>query len=130
MKSSTILITGAIICGLTVMIGAFGAHALRETLEVNDRVSAYETGVLYQMFHGLALLVLGVVAQTYTSKYLRRAYFCFVLGVILFSGSLYGLSIWPQMGWLGPITPIGGLFFILGWIYVAVGVRSESLSSS
>ena len=62
MNSKTILRTGAVICGLTVIIGAFGAHALKPILEANDRVSPFETGVLYQMFHGLGILLLGVIS--------------------------------------------------------------------
>ena len=130
MNSKKILTTGAVICGLTVVIGAFGAHALKEVLESNDRVSPFETGVLYQMFHGLALIALGLIAQSNSSKYIHRSYWCFLLGVILFSGSLYGLAIWPNLVFFGPITPIGGLFFILGWIYLVIGIRKPSLPSS
>jgi len=130
MKSKSVLTTGAIICCLTVVIGAFGAHALRPVLEANDRVSPFETGVLYQMFHGLALLALGLISQSNISKYISRAYWCFLIGVILFSGSLYGLAIRPSLIFLGPVTPIGGLFFILGWLYVIVGIRKPTLPSS
>ncbi|MBT8219719.1 MAG: DUF423 domain-containing protein [Bacteroidia bacterium] len=122
MKSNTILKTGAIICGLAVIIGAFGAHALKPILEANDRVSPYETGVLYQMFHGLAILALGIISQTYSSKWISRAFWCLLFGVILFSGSLYGLSIW-KIGILGPITPIGGVFFVIGWVCLFIGVK-------
>lgn len=127
MNSKTILTTGVIICGLTVIIGAFGAHALKPILEANDRVSPYETGVLYQMFHGLAILVLGVIAQTQpiVSTWINRAFWCFLIGVILFSGSLFGLAIWPQLAWLGPVTPIGGLFFIGGWGCLALTANEK-----
>ncbi len=114
-KSQQIIRTGAIICGLTVIIGAFGAHALKPVLEANGRVSPFETGVLYQMFHGLAILAVGLMSQHHASRWISTAFWCFVLGVILFSGSLYGLAIWPQLGWLGPVTPIGGVFFIGEW---------------
>ena len=124
MNSKTILKTGAVICGLSVIIGAFGAHALRSVLEANDRVSPYETGVLYQMFHGLAILAVGVVAKSNASKWITRSFWCMLLGIILFSGSLYGLAIW-EIGFLGPITPIGGVFFIIGWVCLFIGVQKQ-----
>jgi len=139
MNSKTILTTGAITCGLTVVIGAFGAHALKPILEANDRVSPFETGVLYQMFHGLGMFVLGVIARLQplnppkpenrlpsdNLKWVNRAYWGFLIGVILFSGSLYGLAIWPQLGWLGPVTPIGGVLFVWGWVSMVIATRSK-----
>lgn len=122
MQSKHILATGAIICGLAVIIGAFGAHALRPILEANNRVSPYETGVLYQIFHGLAILIIGLISKNNDSKWINRAFSCMLIGVLLFSGSLYGLAIWPQLAWLGPVTPIGGVFFIIGWGCFTKGV--------
>jgi len=127
MKSSTILKTGALICGLTVIIGAFGAHALKATLEANDRISPFETGVLYQMFHGLALLALGIIStlKKVSANGVKKAYWCFLLGVLFFSGSLYGLAIWPQLAWLGPVTPIGGLLLVVGWLLLFAKVINK-----
>ena len=128
MKSKTILQTGAIICGLTVMIGAFGAHALKATLEANDRVSPFETGVLYQMFHGLGIIALGLIStlKKISTKWITRAFWCFLLGVVLFSGSLYGLAIWPQLAWLGPVTPVGGVLFVVGWVAIISAFKSSN----
>jgi len=127
MNSKTIIKTGAIICGLTVIIGAFGAHALKPILEANDRVSPYETGVLYQMFHGLAIIAIGFIStlKKISSKWINRAFWFVFFGVILFSGSLYGLAIWPQFGWLGPVTPIGGVLFVGGWGSIFLGIRRQ-----
>jgi len=121
MNAKNIIAVGAILAGLTVVIGAFGAHALRPLLEANDRVSAFETGVLYQMFHSLAILITGIIAHHYPSKNISRAFWCFLIGVLLFSGSLYGLATVGWM-WLGPVTPVGGLFFIVGWVLLTLGV--------
>lgn len=135
MKSRKILLAGAIICGLAVIIGAFGAHALKDILEANDRVSPFETGVLYQMFHGLAILILGVLSialdrkvgdsSSNINQWLNRAFWCFLIGVLLFSGSLYGLALLPQLKWLGPVTPIGGVLFIGGWIALILSVSKK-----
>lgn len=121
LNNTNILLTGAIFAGLTVIIGAFGAHALRPMLEANDRVSAFETGVLYQLFHSLAILITGIISMHFSSGYITRAFWCFVIGILLFSGSLYGLAT-VQWAWLGPITPVGGVFFIGGWVMLAMGI--------
>lgn len=122
------LTCGALLAGLAVALGAFGAHGLKK-LVPPETVATFETGVKYQMYHALALLLVGLIAERLASVWLKRAAWCFLIGILLFSGSLYLLTALKAtdsvgLGGLGIITPIGGLFFIAGWISLAVGVRS------
>ena len=95
-------------------MGAFGAHGLREKL-TPDLMSAYETGVLYQFIHTMAVIACCILAlQFERGMWFLYAAIAFLLGILLFSGSLYGLAL-TNMKWLGPITPLGGLFFLAGW---------------
>ncbi len=101
--------------GLSVILGAFASHALKEKL--SDRaLEIWETGTKYQMYHALALLLIALLlSRTETaSPSLIVAGYAFILGVALFSGSLYSLSL-SGIKWLGAITPLGGVAFILGW---------------
>ena len=99
----------AILGAAGVALGAFGAHALKATLEASGRTDTWETAVFYHLVHALALLVLS------TQPSMRRStFYCFVGGVAVFSGSLYLLSI-TGTRWLGAITPIGGVAFMVGW---------------
>lgn len=113
---------GAALGGIAVAAGAFGAHYLKERMNLEPRMlEVFETGVRYQMFHALAILAVGVlVRQGAASRALRVAGWAFVAGVVLFSGSLYALStgLGPTRV-LGPITPLGGLCFLVGWIALA-----------
>ena len=104
---------GAVSGALVVMLGAFGAHGLKDILDDYSR-SVYEKAVLYQMFHTIMIILLGVMDKVQPQINLYWAGLSFLLGIILFSGSLYLLAI-TGLKWLGAITPIGGLFFILGW---------------
>ncbi|HNN53007.1 MAG TPA: DUF423 domain-containing protein [Pseudomonadota bacterium] len=109
------LIVGAISGFFSVAGGAFGAHALKQRLP-QDLLTVFEVGVRYQMYHALLLCVIGMLPICAT---VRWAGILCVLGTILFSGSLYVLSL-SGIRWLGAITPIGGLCFLAGWIAVAV----------
>jgi uncharacterized membrane protein YgdD (TMEM256/DUF423 family) len=110
------VLMGAISAGLGVAIGAFGAHGLRGRLDA-DMLAVFETGVRYQMYHALALLMLGWATVRWPGSALSGAGWCFVIGTVLFSGSLYALSVTGVRA-LGAITPLGGLAFIAGWILV------------
>ncbi|MBJ2128833.1 DUF423 domain-containing protein [Alteromonas sp. IB21] len=112
------LIIGALLAGLAVVLGAFGAHGLKSLL-TSQQLNTFEIGVRYQMYHALALLLLP--ALSITSTWGNRVAFCFVIGTVLFSGSLYALSI-SGIKWFGPITPLGGLFFIVGWGLLVIGL--------
>lgn len=115
-----LIVFGALFCGSAVMLGAFGAHALKTVLSPSQLLT-FETGVRYQMYHGLALLILPSLTSYLPDAWIKRAGICFVLGCLLFSGSLYAL-IGTGATWFGPITPLGGLLFIAGWIMIVLGV--------
>ncbi len=114
-------ITGGILGGLAVIMGAFGAHALKMYL-TTDVLSSFETGVRYQMFHALLLLVIPSIGLS--SRQNTWLYRLFVTGTILFSGSIYILCLSPifqsDATWLGPITPMGGSILIAGWITMII----------
>ena len=115
MNSVKILKIAAFFGFLSVLIGAFGAHILEEVLIVNHRLDTYKTAVNYQFYHSLALMLVGILMMSKPSKYLIRSAKMFVLGILLFSGSLYLLSL-TNYTLIGVVTPIGGLFFIFGWL--------------
>ncbi|MEY3377906.1 MAG: hypothetical protein RLZZ328_1019 [Bacteroidota bacterium] len=120
----SIQLRGIVFAAIAVILGAFGAHALKAVLPL-DRLQVFETGVRYQIIHSIALIVLSLNLTkyedaTFASKWMHRAALFMTIGIVLFSGSLYIIStssILPfSVGpWMGPITPIGGLFFIIGW---------------
>jgi uncharacterized membrane protein YgdD (TMEM256/DUF423 family) len=99
---------------LGVGFGAFGAHALKSTLATNDTTEVWKTAVLYQFVHALALLLLAILPATN-----RVAASLFVAGIALFSGSLYLLAL-TNIRWLGAVTPIGGLCFLAGWLWLII----------
>ncbi len=114
---------GSVLGFLGVAAGAFGAHGLRAILSP-ERLQIFEVAVRYQMYHALALLGVGILLarlSTDGSVWLSAAGWLFVAGAVLFSGSLYALSL-SGTTWLGAITPLGGLAFLAGWLALAVGV--------
>ena len=123
------LISGSVFAALAVVIGAFGAHALKEKLGP-ELLPVFETGVKYQFYHSFALLATGLAFMAYPYKQLKLATLFFVIGIVLFSGSLYVLALMKannQVGLkgFGVLTPIGGLFFILGWLMLLLGVAKK-----
>jgi len=115
------IITGSLLGMLSVMIGAFGAHALKTTLEATNRLATFETAVKYQFYHSLALILLGLLMVQFQHKVFNVAGYGFIAGILLFSGSLYALSL-TGFTKLGAVTPVGGLAFIIGWAAFAWGV--------
>ena len=110
---------GAMLALLAVAFGAFGAHALRAQLD-GYHMDIYRTGVLYHLIHALGILLIGILAQyNMDDKRVRFSGYLMLAGVLFFSGSLYLLAITGQ-GWLGAITPIGGLLFLLAWGLLAL----------
>ena len=121
MTAKTVLIIAGVLGALSVGIGAFGAHGLQDTLSANGKTDTFETAVKYQFYHTLALLLLGILMMQFQHAYLSYAAYAFVAGIVVFSGSLYVLSL-TNISILGAITPIGGLGFIAGWIFLILGV--------
>lgn len=126
---------GIVFAALAVILGALGAHALESSLN-ESQLASFLTGVRYQMYHAIALIVLGVFGmQTQASTKLVGS--LFTLGIIFFSGSIYGLTLLPliniSQSWLGPITPIGGLILIAAWVYwlrITYILKKTSVSGS
>lgn len=104
---------------LAVAIGAFGAHGLKPFLE-GRMVDVFDTGVRYHMYHSLGVLIAGWAWVSWKHPSFRHAAFAFVFGILLFSGSLYVLSL-TKVHWFGAITPIGGVLFLIGWILLGMG---------
>jgi uncharacterized membrane protein YgdD (TMEM256/DUF423 family) len=120
------LVTAAILGGLSVVLGAFGAHALKKYVSA-EAVGTFETGVRYQFYHCFALFFVGILYEAFPAKWLNWSGYCFIIGVLLFSGSLYlltALHSTEQVGLrkIGIITPVGGLFFIAGWLFLIVSL--------
>lgn len=120
-----ILIAAAITGGSGVALGAFGAHGLKKVVEDPLLISGYETAVLYQLMHALVLLAMAGHADTARNRFFKWSVRFFILGIVLFSGSLYLLTWLGATGseatrFVGPVTPAGGLLLILGWIMLMV----------
>lgn len=118
------LLMGSLLGLMAVMIGAFGAHGLKELLEINDRLAVFETAVKYQFYHAFALLMVGVIAEKIKGSWVKRAVYSFVSGTVIFSGSLYILSM-TNIGIFGAITPVGGVLLIAGWIFMIFGILKQ-----
>ena len=119
------LILGSLNAVLVVLLGAFGAHGLKAKLTA-EMLAVYQTGVHYHMFHALGLLAVGLVAtQIPASAYLKWSGWLMLAGIVLFSGSLYVLSV-SGLRWLGMVTPFGGLAFILSWTLFVIAVLKAS----
>ena len=118
------LILGSSFAGLAVAIGAFGAHALKTVLETTNRLETFETGVKYQFYHALALIVLGLLMQKFDHRMFTWAGYSYIAGIVLFSGSLYILSLTGVTKW-GAVTPLGGVAFLIGWITLIIGITKS-----
>jgi len=122
------IISGAFFALTSVLLGAFAAHGLKNRLD-EYAISIFQTAAQYQMTHSIAIILSGLFAfqiqqNPSSSFWLNMAVLGFIIGIVFFSGSLYGLALTGQK-WLGPITPIGGLFFILGWAcFITAVVKS------
>ena len=110
-------VLGALFAALGVGLGAFGAHALRTALSPED-LATFEVGVRYQMYHALALIAVAWASTQWPSNAVTIAGWAFIMGIVVFSGSLYILVLSGQR-WLGAITPLGGVSLIVGWALLA-----------
>ena len=121
--------TGIIGCGaaiLAIALGAFGAHALKDLLTETGTLDVWQTAVHYHMWHALALVL--CAALNYEGRCSGLAVLFFSAGILLFSGSLYWLALGGP-GWLGPVTPLGGLSFMAGWSSLAIGFAKTTPST-
>ncbi|HEY4312930.1 MAG TPA: DUF423 domain-containing protein [Pirellulales bacterium] len=124
MSPRTWIIVGAVMGALAVGTGAFGAHGLKDRLQESGTFDTYETAVRYQMYHALALVLVGLIGLQFSAPALNIAGLCFTAGIVIFSGLLYGIALGgPKI--LGAIVPIGGLGFIAGWIALAVAALAK-----
>ena len=114
----TFLFIGALLGGVGVGLGAFGAHGLKGRLS-QEMLAVFETGVRYQMYHALALLALGAMMTRHEGRAVVVAGWSFTAGILIFSGSLYALAL-SGVTMLGAITPIGGVAFLAGWLALAI----------
>jgi len=122
MKS--LIIIGSVFAALSVLLGAFGAHGLKNRLSIED-LAIFETAVRYQMYHALGILLMGVASFYLTEKLVSSPAYFLILGIIIFSGSLF-LLVFTNLRWFGAITPIGGLCLIIGWLLFAYNIYFQS----
>ena len=114
---------------ISVAAGAFGAHGLK-TRVTPDALAIFEVGVRYHMYHALALLALAAIAFHHTTRLIPASAACMLIGILLFSGSLYAMGLSNlSWRWLGPITPVGGAFFLIGWLLLIVAALGTAGSA-
>lgn len=118
MTTTNAIRTAAIAGFLAVALGAFGAHGLEKILHQNQAAEIWKTAVFYHFIHAVMLVVLA------TQPAARGAWVCFLVGIVIFSGSLYLLAV-TNMKWLGAITPLGGVSFLAGWTWLAIGANRQ-----
>ena len=120
-----LLLFGISFCFLSVIMGAFGAHALKGKLSEYS-MSVYDKAVLYQFFHAFAILFIAVLGRLFNTQEFNVCGILFILGILLFSGSLFILAI-TDLKWVGAITPIGGIFFIISWSILFIKILRGDL---
>ncbi len=121
------IVVGSIIVLLGIILGAFAAHALKTQWQANEaQVQTFKTGVDYQLLHGIAIIMLGIISKLYNLN-IKKVFNLFVSGILCFSFSIYMLVVGKlagyQVSFLGPITPIGGILFIVGWIVFILRIQ-------
>lgn len=125
MQTGIAVRVSAVVGFLGVALGAFGAHGLKDILARQESTATWQTAVLYHLIHAVVLTFLAM-----GTPFRRGPWLCFLTGVVLFSGSLYGLAL-TGLRWLGPVTPLGGVFFLVGWGWLAIqGAQSRSTSDA
>jgi uncharacterized membrane protein YgdD (TMEM256/DUF423 family) len=133
------MLKGSVLAALAVALGAFAAHGLKnyvaQGLMTETQLHNFDTASRYQMYHALGIIITALLIQFKPARFLNAAAWCFALGILFFCGSLYLLSTANVIGldnwhWLGPVTPLGGLFFIAGWLLLAISAIKRSFSNS
>lgn len=124
--------TAMLMGAISVAIGAFGAHGLKKVAD-DYALGIFETAVRYQFFHVFALMAAGMLFKFFPNKYIKGAGYLFMIGMLLFSGSLYLLCMvhikdLAGFEWLGPVTPLGGLAFIAGWLLLLAGISKKAMA--
>lgn len=114
------IIIGSISAFIAVLLGAFGAHMLKSKVQIED-LTIFETGVRYQMYHSIALILLGIIGFHFSEDITKVPAILFILGIIIFSGTLYFLVL-TNIRFLGAFTPIGGMCFLVGWLLLAFNI--------
>ena len=119
---------GALVLGVAVVLGAFGAHLLKPYLSV-DLLAGYQTATLYQMVHGIGIFIAGLLYKHYHNKKIRIAGYLFLFGILFFSGSIYlrvviGFFGIKSLGLFNLVTPLGGLLFMAGWLLIFISIPS------
>jgi len=122
-EAKKILLTGAILLALAVMLGAFGAHALKEMLNYKS-MNTFQTGITYHYYHGFALLILGLLKNQLPNLKTKFSFYAFLIGIFLFSFNcyLYGIT---SLKLIAMVIPLGGVLFILGWLNLAYQIYKE-----
>ena len=124
---------GAVLAGLAVALGAFGTHGLQQLTQDEKIIQTFQTGVQYQLWHAIALLITGLSFSKSGASYGKWAGYSFLAGILFFSGSLYAITYLRlhqiPVGWWGPVTPLGGLFFIVGWGALALAFFAHEKSN-
>lgn len=130
MNAKTLWLRIAAICGgLAIVLGAFGAHGLKESIS-EEMLIIFETGVKYHFYHALAMLgLIAFAKQASIPKSMTGVCICWLFGILIFSGSLYILAI-SGIRWLGAITPIGGVLMIIGWFWLAISAKSITIENT
>jgi uncharacterized membrane protein YgdD (TMEM256/DUF423 family) len=128
----TFLIVAVVLLALAVILGAFGAHGLKQILP-QESLTSYETGVRYHFYHAFALLVTGMLYERFRTRWIVYAGYAFIAGIILFCGSLYLLTFLKTtntvgLSGIGIVTPIGGLFFVAGWLSLLIAFINRNPS--
>jgi len=123
--SRTFIIIGAIAGFLSVALGAFGAHGLKQSLS-SELMAIYQTAVSYQIYHSLALILIALIFQHQQNNFIKAAGWIMLAGMLIFSGSLYLLTL-TDTRWLGAITPLGGTLLLLSWLLLGLGVSKRTL---
>ena len=118
--TKVVLLLACLGCFLGITLGAFASHGLKGQLTASA-LATWQVGVQYQMYHSLALLGVGILMLQVSDSLLIAAALSFTVGILCFSGSLYLLAL-TRLAWLGPMTPVGGLFFLLGWGLLALAL--------